>query len=178
MVRPAALLMAYFGAGFGALRAYPGGRTSKKQAGATGERPPSGIGRLSQGDGQKKMIRRSCGIHRRLPKTAGMARMAAIALLLIASATAAPAAEKDKPRVCLSKSEQKAAISNGQAVTLAQAIRSIRGSVRGRGAREVVNAQLCREEKGLVYLLTVLARDGKVTHMTVDATSGKVVDAL
>ena len=107
-----------------------------------------------------------------------MARMAAIALLLIASATAAPAAEKEQTRVCLSKSEQKAAISNGQAVTLAQAIRSIRGSVRGRGSREVVNAQLCREEKGLVYLLTVLARDGKVTHMTVDATSGKVVDAL
>ena len=122
------------------------------------------------------MIARSCGIHRRLPKTAAMARMAAIALLLIASATAAPAAEaaKEKPRVCLSKSEQKAAISNGQAVTLAQAIRS----VRGRGGREVVNAQLCREERGLVYLLTVLARDGKVTHMTVDATSGKVVGAL
>jgi hypothetical protein len=36
MIRPAALLMAYFGAGFGALRAYPGGRTSKKRAGATG----------------------------------------------------------------------------------------------------------------------------------------------
>jgi uncharacterized membrane protein YkoI len=150
------------------------------QAGATGEPPPSGIGELSQGDGQKKMISRSCGIHGPLPKTAAMARMAALALLLIASATAAPAAEaaKEKPRVCLSKSEQKAAISNGQAVTLAQAIRSIRGSVRGRGSREVVSAQLCREEKGLVYLLTVLARDGKVTHMTVDATSGKVVGAL
>ncbi len=105
-----------------------------------------------------------------------MARMAAIALVLLASATAASAAEKE--RVCLSKSEQKAAISNGQAVTLAQAIRSIRGSVRGRGSREVVNAKLCREEKGLVYVLTVLARDGKVTQMTVDATSGKVVDAL
>ncbi len=105
-----------------------------------------------------------------------MARMAAIALALLASATAAAAAEKE--RVCLSKPEQKAAISNGQAVTLAQAIRSIRGSVRGRGSREVVNAKLCREEKGLVYVLTVLARDGKVTQMTVDATSGKVVDAL
>jgi uncharacterized membrane protein YkoI len=105
-----------------------------------------------------------------------MARMAAIAFALLASATAASAA--GKARVCLSKSEQKAAISNGQAVTLAQAIRSIRGSVRGRGSREVVNAKLCREEKGLVYVLTVLARDGKVTQMTVDATSGKVVDAL
>ena len=175
-----ALLMAYFGAGLGALRTYLSNRTRKIGPERPGERSPSGLGELSQSDGQKKMIGRSCGIHRRLPKTAAMARMAALALLLIASATAAPAAEvaKEKPRVCLSKSEQKAAISNGQAVTLAQAIRSIRGSVRGRGSREVVNAQLCREEKGLVYLLTVLARDGKVTHMTVDATSGKVVDAL
>jgi uncharacterized membrane protein YkoI len=129
-----------------------------------------------EGDGQEEMIARSCSIHRQRPNRAGMARMAAIALALLASATAASAAEK--ARVCLSKPEQKAAISNGQAVTLAQAIRSIRGSVRGRGSREVVNAKLCREEKGLVYVLTVLARDGKVTQMTVDATSGKVVDAL
>jgi uncharacterized membrane protein YkoI len=28
-----------------------------------------------------------------------------------------------------------------------------------------------------VYLLTLLARDGKVTHAVVDAGSGKVVDA-
>jgi len=90
---------------------------------------------------------------------------------------AIPASAAEDARVCLSKSEQRAAISSGQAVTLAQAIRSARGTVRGRGAREVLNAKLCREEKGLVYLLTVLARDGKVTHLTVDATSGKVVEA-
>jgi uncharacterized membrane protein YkoI len=80
-------------------------------------------------------------------------------------------------RACLNKTEQRAAISQGQAVTLATAIRSARGSVRGHGAREVVRARLCREERGLVYLLTLLSRDGKVTHTTVDATSGKVVDA-
>ena len=78
---------------------------------------------------------------------------------------------------CLDKAEQKAAISSGQTVTLATAIRSIRGTVRGRGAREVLRARLCREENGLVYLLTVLGRDGKVTHTAVDATSGKVVGA-
>jgi uncharacterized membrane protein YkoI len=88
----------------------------------------------------------------------------------------APAAEAEH-RSCLGKAEQTAAISHGQAVTLAAAIRSARGSVRGHGAREVVRARLCREEKGLVYLLTLLSRDGKVTHATVDATSGKVVDA-
>jgi uncharacterized membrane protein YkoI len=105
-----------------------------------------------------------------------MRGLAAISVLLLVTNLSASAAEK--PKVCLSKAEQRAAISSGQAVTLALAIRSARGSVRGRGAREVVNAKLCREEKGLVYLLTVLSRDGKVTHTTVDATSGKVVDAL
>jgi uncharacterized membrane protein YkoI len=151
------------------------------------------------------MIDRSCGIHRAVPKTGSMMRPALNAIALIgcltawatfpsaaeeARAAAAKDAAKDaaakdahasvakEARACLSKSEQRAAISTGQAVTLAQAIRSARGTVRGHGAREVVNAKLCREEMGLVYLLTVLSRDGKVTHMTVDATSGKVVDAL
>jgi len=104
-----------------------------------------------------------------------MIRMASALLMLLALAAPARAAEGE--RVCLSKAEQKLAISNGQAVTLAQAIRSARGSVRGRGSREVVRARLCREDNRLVYLLTVLARDGKVTHMIVDASSGKVVEA-
>ena len=129
------------------------------------------------------MIDRSCGIHRAVPKTATMIRLALSAVALIGCLTAwatvgaTPASAAEDARACLGKSEQRAAISSGQAVTLAQAIRSARGSVRGHGAREVLNAKLCREEKGLVYLLTVLARDGKVTHMTVDATSGKVVEA-
>ena len=91
---------------------------------------------------------------------------------LSAPALAAP----DDDHTCLSKAEQRAALSSGQTVTLAAAIRSARGSVRGRGSREVVKARLCREQNGLVYLLTLLTRDGKVTHTAVDATSGKVVD--
>jgi uncharacterized membrane protein YkoI len=122
------------------------------------------------------MIARSCRIHRPVSMTARMMRVAAIVVVFAASAL--PARAADEAHVCLSKSEQRAAISTGHAVTLAQAIRSARGSVPGHGPREVVNAKLCREEKGLVYLLTVLSRDGKVTHTTVDATSGKVVDAL
>jgi uncharacterized membrane protein YkoI len=102
-----------------------------------------------------------------------MMRIASIAILMIGLSVPVGAAE----RSCLSKAEQRLAISNGQAVTLATAIRSVRGSVRGRGAREVLRARLCREADGLVYVLTVLTRDGKVTHTTVDATSGKVVEA-
>ena len=121
-------------------------------------------------------MRRSCDIHPPISKTAAMMRVIVLAAALTALSAPAPAAP-DKHRVCLGKTEQRAAISHGEAVTLATAIRSARGSVRGRGAREVVRARLCRGDDGLVYLLTLLTRDGKVTHTTVDATSGKVVDA-
>src|SRR3954468_21648676 len=105
-----------------------------------------------------------------------MMRILAIAAAL--TALSAPAlAGPAEDHACLGKAEQRAALSSGQTVTLAAAIRSARGSVRGRGSREVVRARLCREEKGLVYLLTLLTRDGKVTHTAVDATSGKVVGA-
>ena len=45
--------------------------------------------------------------------------------------------------------------------------------MRGRGSREVVKARLCREQNGLVYLLTLLTRDGKVTQARVDAADGR-----
>ena len=117
----------------------------------------------------------SSGIHRLTPKTAAMIRIMTLAAGLIAWSVPALAASDDD-HACLSKAEQRAALSSGQTVTLAAAIRSARGSVRGRGSREVVKARLCREQNGLVYLLTLLTRDGKVTHTAVDATSGKVVD--
>ncbi len=99
--------------------------------------------------------------------------------VLLAALMAEPATA-DEPRVCLSKAEQRAAISSGHAIPLANAIRSVRSvrtATHSRGSREVIKARLCREAKGLVYVLTVLSRDGKVTHTTVDATSGKVVEA-
>jgi uncharacterized membrane protein YkoI len=105
-----------------------------------------------------------------------MARTLVLGALLLVLSVPFPAAADDQ-LVCLSKDEQRAAISTGHAVTLAAAMRSARVSVRGRGGREVVKARLCREPDGLRYVLTVLARDGKVTHTTVDASSGKVVEA-
>ena len=99
----------------------------------------------------------------------------AIAAVLLVLSAAGPAMA-DGADGCLSKAEQRAALANGHAVTLAQAIRSARLSVRGRGVREVVKARLCRTPDGLRYVLTVLARDGKVTQATVDAGSGKLVE--
>jgi len=112
---------------------------------------------------------RSTDIHRSILKIAILAAV-------LAALSAPVRVSANEQRTCLSKTEQRAAISQGQAVTLGAAIRAARASVRGRGVREVVRAQLCREPNSLVYVLTMLARDGKVTHTIVDATSGKVVD--
>ena len=98
----------------------------------------------------------------------------AIVAALIALSGSPPAAADEV--ACLSRREQKVAITTGRAVTLAAAMRAAHVTARGRSAREVVKARLCREPEGLRYLLTVLARDGKVTHLAVDATSGKLVD--
>jgi uncharacterized membrane protein YkoI len=77
------------------------------------------------------------------------------------------------PRTCLSKAEQRAAVASHQAVPLAQAIKSLHA--RDRRA-EVVRAELCRRDNGLVYVLTLLARSGKVTRATVDAGSGELIN--
>ncbi len=77
--------------------------------------------------------------------------------------------------VCLSREEQRAAVEGGQAVPLAAAIRAVSGQGAG---RQVVRAQLCREGKTLVYVLTVLARDGKVTHARVNAKNGDLIEGL
>lgn len=100
---------------------------------------------------------------------------AASAAPVLLALAAAPAVADEAG--CLTQSEQRAAIATGQAVTLATAIRAARVSVRGRTGKEVVKARLCREEGALRYVLTVLAKDGKVTRTSVDASSGKVVDA-
>jgi len=95
---------------------------------------------------------------------AGLWLASALTLVVLA----AEPAEADDPR-CLNKEQQRAAIASGKAVRLGVAVKA----VRRRG--EVVRARLCEGSKGLVYMLTVLARDGKVTRVTVDATSGSVL---
>ena len=87
---------------------------------------------------------------------------------------AATAAEKAEPKGCLTPQERNAAIAARKAVPLARAMRVVKAKIAG----EVVNARLCRQDaeaggapKGLVYVLTVLARSGKVLQARVDAAS-------
>jgi hypothetical protein len=73
-------------------------------------------------------------------------------------------------RHCLTGDEQRAAIAGGKTVPLATVIHTLH-----RAPKDVIKAQLCQEPDRLVYLLTVLGRDGKVKRTVVDAISGAVV---
>jgi uncharacterized membrane protein YkoI len=73
---------------------------------------------------------------------------------------------------CLDQRERRAEA--GKFIPLAAAMRTARARMPG----TVVRARLCRGSDGLVYVLTVLARDGKVARITVDAVKGTLVGGL
>jgi uncharacterized membrane protein YkoI len=87
----------------------------------------------------------------------------------VAMAMPAVSAEAAEDVRCLNKEQQRLAIASGRAVRLGVALKAVKRP------GEVVRARLCEGNKGLVYMLTVLARDGKVTRVTVDATSGSIL---
>jgi uncharacterized membrane protein YkoI len=72
---------------------------------------------------------------------------------------------------CLTPAQRRHVAASGKVVPLSKAIRAARAR-----KTEVVDAKLCKSPKGLVYLLTLLAQDGKVTRIAVDAASGKLSD--
>lgn len=72
---------------------------------------------------------------------------------------------------CLTPAQRRSVAASGKVVPLSKAIRAARAR-----KTDVVDARLCKGPKGLVYLLTLLAQDGKVTRATVDATSGLLTD--
>ena len=98
-------------------------------------------------------------------------RLFAAMALVLAVPTAAVAQERPH---CLTRAEQRAAITDGQAVPLAEARRMLRQRMGG----ELVRARLCHDAGRLIYLLTVLTRDGKVMRVTVDATNGTLIGGL
>jgi hypothetical protein len=73
---------------------------------------------------------------------------------------------------CLDQRERHAEA--GKVIPLAAAMRAARARMPG----TVVRARLCHGPEGLVYVLTVLARDGKVARLTVDALKGTLVGGL
>lgn len=83
--------------------------------------------------------------------------------------------EEAKPaRACLNQKERRAEMETGHLVRLDAAMRVARARMPG----TVVRARLCRGPEGLLYVLTVLAHDGKVARLTVDAVKGTLVGGL
>jgi len=74
-------------------------------------------------------------------------------------------------RACLDQKERRAANESGKVIHLAAAMRSAKKRMPG----TVVRARLCHGKDGLVYVLTLLARDGKVARLTIDAAKGTLV---
>jgi uncharacterized membrane protein YkoI len=100
--------------------------------------------------------------------------LAALAFAAWLPAAAPARADEPKVRDCLNQRDRRAAIDHGQVIRLAAAIRA----AKSRRPGTVVRAHLCRAPVGLVYVLTVLGRDGKVARLTVDAVRGTVVGGL
>lgn len=86
---------------------------------------------------------------------------------LVAGVLAADAPHQSS---CLTRAEQRAAVSGKEAISLAQAIKVLREH---RKYSEVVGARLCRQDEKLVYVLTLLGRSGKVVIATIDAVNGE-----
>jgi len=99
-------------------------------------------------------------------------RFAIAVLLLLALGAPFPAARADEPaHACLDQKERRAEAESGRLVSLATAMHTVKSRMPG----QVVRARLCQGHDGLVYVLTVLAHDGKVARIAVDAVKGTVV---
>ena len=97
-------------------------------------------------------------------------RLLSAGLLLGVMGLPAAAADAPHQESCLTRAEQRAAVDANRAISLAQAIKSLR---QYRKYSEVVRARLCKRDDKLVYVLTLLGRSGKVVEVTVDAVSGE-----
>ncbi len=69
---------------------------------------------------------------------------------------------------CLNQKERRAETDSGSLIRLSTAMHMAKRRMPG----TVVRARLCHGHDGLVYVLTVLARDGKVARIAVDAVKG------
>jgi uncharacterized membrane protein YkoI len=96
-------------------------------------------------------------------------RLTCAVSVALAGSAAAPVLAQN---ACLTGEELRAAVNAGHAVPAIEATRAARGAQAG----EVVRVRLCHHDERLVYRVTLLQRDGRVGHVTVDGSSGKVAE--
>jgi uncharacterized membrane protein YkoI len=94
-------------------------------------------------------------------------RLMLVASVLASVVTKAAAVEGR----CLSRAEQRADIAEHKLMRLWKAMKEVKRRTGG----DVVGARLCQQGDQLVYVLTVLARDGKVARERVDAVTGAML---
>ncbi|MFO1149269.1 MAG: hypothetical protein U1E62_12920 [Alsobacter sp.] len=110
------------------------------------------------------------------------ALLAASAVLVAPVAAAPPAFAEDLAETkaeakqarpaCLSEAEIREEVAAKRVIAQVAALRAARAA----GGGEAVRARLCNGEKGLVYVITSLKRDGKVLRIDVDAATGRIVE--
>jgi uncharacterized membrane protein YkoI len=88
-----------------------------------------------------------------------------------ATQDAANPAQAAAEHTCPDQKDRRAEADSGRLVPLAAAMHAAKSRMSG----TVVRARLCHGPDGLVYVLTVLAHDGKVGRITVNATNGTLV---
>jgi uncharacterized membrane protein YkoI len=107
--------------------------------------------------------------------TIGRVSVAALLVLAMAPARAQDAVRAahgiEAAHPCVNQKERRALVENGTVLRLAAAVHAVRNRVPG----TLVRARLCRRGEGYAYVLTVLAHDGKVTRVVVDAVKGTLV---
>ncbi|HEX4409786.1 MAG TPA: hypothetical protein VH206_13520 [Xanthobacteraceae bacterium] len=90
-----------------------------------------------------------------------------------------PPPAKPAEHACLNQKERRAELETGKFIALTSAIRTARGRMPGTVVQvRLCHAQIAGREGGLVYVLTVLAHDGKVARIAVDAVKGTLVGGL
>lgn len=89
------------------------------------------------------------------------------------STQTAQAALTQAPRIeaCLSPADMREEVGERRVIEPIAAIRAARTVI---PRAEIQRASLCKNEDGLVYMLTALRRDGHFVHVIVDARTGKV----
>lgn len=84
--------------------------------------------------------------------------------LVVAPAEPLPAAAQG---ACLSRADQRQAIRSGDAIRPGQVRRALNG--------KVIRLDLCRTASGLVWQVTTLRKNGRVTGHVIDARSGRQI---
>jgi uncharacterized membrane protein YkoI len=97
--------------------------------------------------------------------------MSATRLLVLFGILAIPVTGAAADDHCLSRAEQRTKISEHKLVRLSKAMKEVKVRIGG----DVVGARLCEQGGELVYVLTVLAHDGRVARETIDAVNGVLV---